>query len=151
MDIKDGLINKPKVTFQILYERGWIDPSADPNTYKWKGKTDKFGHCDESRSKKALISSQPNFLDQKTLLQHYCEKLGVLSECSPAVYYESAREGIRFNWKVFKDDSLVKTHCPSRSKTKFHELVKLVLNKDVLTVAVCKSNTCRSTHVGNIC
>ena len=34
-NVAQGWVSKPKGAFQILFERGWIDPSVDPRKYTW--------------------------------------------------------------------------------------------------------------------
>ena len=45
-DIAEGWVNKPKGAFQVLYERGQINPSLDPKEYTMKGKPETFGNRD---------------------------------------------------------------------------------------------------------
>ena len=74
-NIGPGWVNKAKGAFQVLYERGWIDPNQIKKSYTWQGPMDNFGNHDIKYSIKHLIKSQLDFLEQKTLLQHYCELL----------------------------------------------------------------------------
>ena len=97
-DIAEGWVNKPKGALQVLYERGWINPSLDPKEYTMKGKSDTFGNRDLKTSLKSLILCQLDFMNQKTMLQYYCEKLGILSDRTPVAHCKIAGEGIEFNW-----------------------------------------------------
>ena len=65
LDIESSWVNKPKGALQILYERGWIDPDIKPTEYTWKQKLNKFKIWDTSKSIQRMISSQPNFQNQK--------------------------------------------------------------------------------------
>ena len=144
LDIKQGWANKAKGAYQVLWERGWINPLANPKTYTWKGRADDYGNIDKSTSIKALIMNQPDFLEQKTLLQHHCEQLGVLSDRSPVAHCDIAGKGIEFNWGFSKMNYRSKPIEMKRNKTKFHELVMSVLGKDILTMAVCRANAHRA-------
>ena len=43
-DIKEGWMHKQKGAFQILYERGWIDPAQNPKDYSMLGMIDMYGN-----------------------------------------------------------------------------------------------------------
>ena len=144
IDIEPGWINKAKGAFQILYERGWINPSLKPSKYTWKGQMDGFGNRNLTTSIKAVIACQPDFINQKTLLQHFCELLGTKSDRTPVAHCEIAGEGIEFDWGYSKMLYRSKPISMKRNKTKFHELVDSVLSTDVLTIAVARANSCRA-------
>ena len=61
-DVKQGWANKQKGSFQVLYERGWIDPEADPKGYTIHGTLEEYGNRSPKKSLKQLISVQPDFL-----------------------------------------------------------------------------------------
>ena len=85
-DIEEGLVNKPKGALQLLYERGWIDPHINPKEYTMKGKMDEFGNRNMKMSLKSMILCQPDFMNQQTMLQYYCNKLGVMSDRTPVAH-----------------------------------------------------------------
>ena len=144
LDIKQGWTNKLKGAYQVLWEQWWINPNVPPKTYIWKGKTDEYSDINEFTSIKIMIMNQPDFLEQKTLLQHHCKKLSVFSDQSPVAHCEIAGEGIEFDWGFSKMSYCSKPIEMKRNKTKFHKLVMSVLSRDVLTVAVCRANTHRA-------
>ena len=143
-DIAEGWVNKPKGAFQVLYERGWINQSLDPKDYTMKGKLDPFGNRNLKTSLKSLILCQPDFMNQKTMLQYYCEKLGILSDRTPVAHCEIAGEGIEFNWGCAKLTYRGKPIGLKQNKNKFHTLVESVLSNKVLTISICRANARRA-------
>ena len=141
--IRKGWVNKQKGSLQVLFERGWINPQFYMD-YTEKGKMDEYGNRDETKSLKKLIEKQPDFLQQETLLQIHCRKLGVSSDRSPVAHPEIAGEGIEFNWGHSKLIYRAKPLTEKRNKSQFHDLVKQVLSSDVLTLDVCRSNARRA-------
>ena len=91
-----------------------------------------------------MIASQPDFMEQKTLLQHFCELLGAKSDHTPVAHCEIAGEGIEFDWGYSKTIYRSKPLSMKRNKTKFHELVDSVLGREVLTLAVSRANSRRA-------
>ena len=102
VETTQGWVNKQKGAFQVLYERGWINPSIPFNHYTIDGKLDSFGNQSESLSIRKLIAKQPDFQQQETLLQSYCKQLGVLTDRSPVAHPEITGEGIEFDWGCSK-------------------------------------------------
>ena len=49
-----------------------------------------------------MIAKQPNFMEQETLLQIHCKKLGAMSNKSPIAQPEIAIVGIKFDLGVSK-------------------------------------------------
>ena len=122
----------------MLFERGWIDPS-DPDCYTVEGRIDEYGNRLCETSIKSLISVQPDFLQQETLLQVYCNKLGVKADRTPVAHCEIAGEGIEYDWghsKIVYRSRPLSEKC---SKSKFIALVNEVLRDTVLTLSVCRS------------
>ena len=87
---------------------------------------------------------QPDFLEQETLLQVYCRKLGAKSDHTPVAHCEVAGEGIEFDWGYSKTVYRSKPLSEKRNKSQFHSLVDSVLSNDVLTLSVCRSNAQRA-------
>ena len=85
-DIEEGWVDKPKGALQLLYERRWIDPTINPKEYTIKGKMDEFGNRNMKMSLKSMILCQPDFMNQQTMLQYYCNKLGVMSDRTPVAH-----------------------------------------------------------------
>ena len=141
--IRKGWVNKQKGSLQVLYERGWINPD-EYKEYTKKGKLDVYGNRDKAKSLRQLISMQPDFLHQETLLQIHCKKLGTLSNRLPIAHPKIAGEGIKFNWGFSKITYGAKPLSKKCNKTKFHELVHKVLGSAVLTLTVCQANARRA-------
>ena len=144
VDIKEGWVNKPKGALQILYKCRWINPALQPNDYTWKGKRDQYGNRIQENSIKRMISTQPDFLQQKTILQHYCKELGALSNRTPDAHCKIAGEGIKFDWGFSKMMYRSKPMSEKQNKSKFHKLVKSVLSSTTLTLSVCRSSAHRA-------
>ena len=139
-----GSVGKPKGALQVLYERGWINPAADPKEYTMKGKIDEFGNRDLKKSLTSMIAQQPDFMHEQTMLQHYCAKLGIRSDRTPVAHCKIAGEGIEFDWEFSKLTYRAKPISLKRNKSKFHSLVNSVLSREVLTLAVCQANVHRA-------
>ena len=136
-DIVEGWEGKPKGALQLLYKQGWINPTDNPKEYTMKGKLDEFGNRDLKTSLKCLILQQPDFMNQKTMLQHYCKKLGVRTDRTPVAHCKIAGKGIEFDWGYLK---ITYCSCPislKHSKSKFHSLVDSVLSSQTLTISIC--------------
>jgi hypothetical protein len=99
--IREGWVGKPKGALQILYERGWIDPT-NIKKYTEKGSVSKFGILDETTSTTLLLAKQPDFIGELTLLQYYATKLGVTADRTPKCHPELAGEGIEYLWALAK-------------------------------------------------
>ena len=141
---RKGWVNKQKGSLQVLYERGWINPH-NYKEYTERGKIDEYGNRDETKSLKKLIAKQSDFLQQETLLQIHCRKLGTMSDRTPVAHPDIASKCIEFDWMYSKIIYRVKPLSDKQNKLKFHELVKEVLGRDVLTlVGVCSANAPRA-------
>ena len=66
--VTEGWLGKQKGSFQILYERGWLDPDH-LSMYTEKGKEDEMGLLREDTSIKVLLQKQQDFFTELTLLQ----------------------------------------------------------------------------------
>ena len=137
-------MGKQKGSFHALYERGWIDLLLDPKEYTMQGPLDLYGNCCLEKSIKSLISLQPDFLNEETLLQTYYKKLGVLSDRTTVAHCEVAGKGIELNWGFSKIVYRLKPLEDKRNKNIFQGLVRSVLAKDILTLSVCCSNVHRA-------
>jgi hypothetical protein len=69
--VEEGWVGKPKGSFQILFERGWIDPDNWKGVYTEKGTRDNMGILLEGTSILKLIQKQPDFATELTLLQYH--------------------------------------------------------------------------------
>jgi hypothetical protein len=91
--LAQGWANKAKGAFQVLYERGWIDPH-NYKKYTEKGQVGDMGMVLEETSINMLMKKQSDFLHELTLLQYYGQKLGVQVDRTPKCHPEMAGEGI---------------------------------------------------------
>ena len=117
--IDEGWVNKPKGMLQILYERGFLEPTRSMKTYTLDGKKDEYGHVVPETSLKELISSLLDFQNEETLLQYHGRLLGVIVDRTPKCHPEIAGEGIEYSWgaaKLFYRRLRIKE---KRSKDKF--------------------------------
>jgi hypothetical protein len=130
--VEDGWLGKPKGSFQVLYERGWIDITKI-RKYTEKGKVNEMGILDESFSTSQLIKKQPDFIGELTLLQYYAKKMGATVDRSPKCHPEIAGEGIEYVWALAKLYYRGKPIERKRTKKKYRELVDECLSVVNLT------------------
>jgi hypothetical protein len=137
--IIEGWVGKPKGAFQILYERGWIDPS-NLRQYTEKGKVNEMGILLENTSINLMIQNQPDFVSELTLLQYHGNKLGVLVDRTPKCHPELAGEGIEYVWALAKLHYRNQPLVRKRTKEAFRTLVDESLsldNLDIVRVRKC--------------
>ena len=125
--VKEGWVEKQKGSFQILFERGWTDPNANPKDYTVLGHLNIYRNRCKQKSLKKLLSLQPDFMRQETLLQTFIMKLGQKSDRTPIVHCEIAGEGIEFNWGHSKIIYRSRPIEQKRNKNKFQDLVQSVV------------------------
>ena len=63
---------------------------------------------------------QPHFMNEKTMLQYYCKKLGIRTDRTPVAHCEIAGEGIEFDWGFSKIAYNSKPISLKQNKSKFH-------------------------------
>ena len=136
--VVEGWVNKPKGSFQVLFERGWINP-AHLHLYTGDGRkegdvrvgdhTDPTG-CMFSIDK--LMKLQHDFTHEITLLQLHAQKLGVSIDRSPKCHPELAGEGIEYLWALAKWHYRRSPIKSKRSKSKFVKLVNESTNPDTV-------------------
>jgi hypothetical protein len=131
--IEEGWVNKPKGAFQVLYERGWIDP-LQTKQYTEKGRCDEMGILIEESSINLLMQKQPDFAFELTLLQYYGSELGVLVDRTPKCHPEIAGDGIEYVWALAKLYYRYQPLSMKRSKDQFRRLVNDSLSTKNLTL-----------------
>lgn len=140
-------MGKAKGVFQILWERGWINPDpVEYSKYTMDGPKDKesgSGRVDKF-SLNYLIRKNVDFLHEKTLLQHNGESLGWIIDRSPKCTPEIAGDGIEFDWACAKMYYRKQPRTRKKSKKDFESLVKESLGKGVLTLARTRKFSKRS-------
>jgi len=125
-------MGKPKGMRQILWERGFIDESK-PNGYYTK-----FGTCDEAKnwipesSYDYLLSQLTDFVNEKSLLQYYCEQLGVVVERSPKCHPEIAGMGIEYTWGYIKNAYRRLSRKNKKNKQAFLKSLEFVMSREKL-------------------
>ena len=106
--IKEGWAFKTKGALQILFERGWIDPT-NIHHYTEKGKINACSNpttpvdptgCNFSI--KQLMKRQLDFVNELTLLQFHGHLMGITVDRSPKCHPEVAGEGIEYLWGLAK-------------------------------------------------
>jgi hypothetical protein len=95
--VDEGWVGKPKGLLQVLWERGWIDPD-NVKAYTMKGQKKADGSYDVNTSLSYLMTNCEDFINEKTLLQHMGEGIGVTIDRTPKCHAELAGEGIEYSW-----------------------------------------------------
>ena len=63
---KEGWLGKPKGMYQVLWERGYIDPEKGWNDFTVEGRKDCYGNLIAASSLRKMISSLPDFVEEET-------------------------------------------------------------------------------------
>ena len=122
----EGWAAKAKGSLQVLFERGWVDPTCI-HLYTSEGKKGDEGNSDPTGcyySIKEIMKLQKDFIEEVTLLQYHAEKLGILLDRTPKCHPEIAGEGIEYAWglaKLYYRRSPIRN---KRTKEKFRKLVR---------------------------
>jgi hypothetical protein len=132
--VQEGWVNKPKGSLQILYERGWIDPTI-VKRYTEKGRLDEMGILIESTSINLLMQKQIDFTSELTLLQYYGSQMGVSIDRTPKCHPEIAGDGIEYVWALAKLFYRYQPISRKRSKEFFRSLVEESLSVANLTLS----------------
>jgi hypothetical protein len=132
--IKLGWVGKQKGVYQVLWERGLIDPH-NLNQYTMDGRKDQFGVLQPHTSLKHLLGSCRDFQEEESLLQTMGRKMGVLVDRTPKCHCELAGEGIEYSWGCAKNYYRRLPLKEKKSKETFKQSVrKSLCNKNVLTL-----------------
>ena len=126
--IDEGWEGKPKGMFQILFERGFIDPAKPTKFYSLKGSKDAFGNTIVGSSLKELMESLIDFADEETLLQYNARLMGVHVDRTPKCHPEMAGEGVEYSWGCAKGLYRRLPLKDKKSKEKFRESVRKCLS-----------------------
>jgi hypothetical protein len=132
--IEEGWVNKPKGSFQVLYERGWINPNMWKQ-YTNEGRKDEMGNLIQKTSIDHLMQQQPDFQSELTLLQYYAKQLGVIVDRTPKCHPELAGEGIEYVWAFAKLFYRNKPLRMKKTKGAFQQLVEQCLSRENLSIA----------------
>ena len=99
--MKEGWVGKPKGLLQILWERGFIDPSKVKDYYMEHDETKRDEEA-EPFCLRWLMSRCPDFLEEETQIEYIMKKLGVEIIMSPKCHPELAGEGVEYDWGMSK-------------------------------------------------
>ena len=134
-EVVEGWEGKPKGMLQILWERGFVDPSKKKEDYTLQGKKDAFGKVNPETSLKHLMSLLTDFIEEETLLQYHARLLKVKVVRTPKCHPEIAGEGIEYGWGCGKGFYRRLPLSAKKTKIKFRESVKKSLDmNNVLTI-----------------
>ena len=125
--MKEGWSNKPKGMLQILYERGFINPTMTKQEvlryYTIVGRKDASGNYILGTSPRKIIENLPDFKAEITLLQYRAKQLGVEVDCSPKYHCEIAGDAIEYCWGLSKNKYGVVSISRKRTKEKYQNLI----------------------------
>ncbi len=93
-EVVEGWEGKPKGMLQILWERGFGDPSRKKEDYTLQGKKDAFEKVNPKISLNHLMSLLTDFIEEETLLQYHGRLLKVKVVQTPKCHPEIAGKGI---------------------------------------------------------
>ena len=119
--ITEGWVDKAKGSFQVLYERGFIDITK-VNDYTNEGSL-VMGVRNTDLSLNSLIAKLPDFMEEETLLQITAKQLGYVVDRTPKCHPELAGEGIEYAWGSAKIFYRRQPMEEKKSKEKFRSLV----------------------------
>ena len=125
--ILEGWVGKPKGMMQVLWERGFLNPSKSSNELMrlYRFKKDKQTKQDiPGTSLIEIIENLPDFKTKLTLLQFWASQLGVIVKCSPKFHPEIAGEGVEFCWALGKNTYRTHGVEEQRTKSKYLQLEK---------------------------
>jgi len=123
--IIEGWLGKQKGMFQILWERGWIDPTK-MSKYQVEAPCDAFGVEDKALSLKEILSNCEDFMHEIPQLQFIIETLGGCCQMSPKYHPEIAGEGIENVWGYIKKIYRSKWSCRKSEDQKKEDFLKLI-------------------------
>jgi hypothetical protein len=132
-EIIQGWEGKPKGMEQILWERGWIDPSQNRKFYTLHGKKDSMGAVRKDTSLRYLMSNLKDFEAQETMLQLKAREMGVSMDRTPKCHCELAGEGIEYAWGCAKNHYRRQPLKDKRGKENFRQTVRKCFSRDIVT------------------
>jgi hypothetical protein len=103
--IVEGWEGKAKGMLQILFERGFLDPSKIANRDLSKitdctvdGRNDAFGNLLPETSLRCHVAQLSDFQDEETLMQQHGKSLRVKVDRTPKCHPGMAGEGVEHAW-----------------------------------------------------
>lgn len=115
---------------QILFERGFVDPSKPKEYYTMEGRKDKYGNIAPETSLHQMIMKCADFAEEETLLQFHGRNLGAVVDRTPKCHPEMAGEGIEYSWGCAKGLYRRLPIAQKKSKEKFRESVRKCLSRE---------------------
>ncbi len=100
--VVEGWQGKTKGLLQVLWERGFIDPT-NAVRYIMNGRQDACGVFMPDTSLKLLMSYCKDFEDEESLLQVNGREMGVLVDKTPKYHCKLAGEDIAYTWGCSKN------------------------------------------------
>jgi hypothetical protein len=89
---------------QILWERGWIDPTLARKVYTVYGTKDSMGAVRKDTSLQYLMSNLKDFETQETsMLCLKAREIGIMIDRTPKCHCKLAGEGIEYAWGCAKN------------------------------------------------
>ncbi|KAI2490938.1 hypothetical protein MHU86_23626 [Fragilaria crotonensis] len=153
--VNEGWLGKAKGLLQVLWERGWIDPSnckehvdkqgnklINTSFYTLGGRKDILtGHIIESSSLKGLMGNCYDFKTEETALQFLGSQLGLRVMLTPKFHCEFAGEGIEYTWAQAK---ALMRRTPMREKKGRANFINLVTRCLCPTTVLTKERAARA-------
>ena len=134
--IVEGWEGKPKGMIQVLWERGFIDPTKGIKDYTLNGRKDMFGNCILDTSLKEMMESLLDFMQEETLLQYHGRMSGVVVDRTPKCHPELAGEGIEYCWGCAKGYYRRLPISKKRGKVNFKAAVKQSLSVETVLTKI---------------
>jgi hypothetical protein len=132
-EIVQGWEGKPKGMEQILWERGWINPSQNRKVYTVHGTKDSMGAIRKDTSLRYLMSNLKDFESQETMLQLKAKEMGILMDRTPKCHCELAGEGIEYAWGCAKNHYRRQPLKDKRGKENFRQTVRKCFSRQIIT------------------
>jgi hypothetical protein len=132
-DIIQGWEGQPKGMEQILWERGWIDPTVTRKVYTVHGTKDSMGAVRKDTSLLYLMSNLKDFHGQATMLQLKATEMGIFIDRTPKCHCELAGEGIEYAWGCAKNRYRRQPLKDKRGKDNFRRTVRKCFSREVIT------------------
>jgi hypothetical protein len=118
--VDEGWLWRPKGLFQVLWERGFIDPD---NIKEYKKV-----HEDPKYSLRDLMASCKDFREEKTFIQHVASKYNIEIIYTPKYHAEIAGCGIEYIWGAAKAKYRSMPLKDKDKRDKFIDSIKEALN-----------------------
>ena len=135
---------RSKGSFQILWERGWIDPLKSYSDYTLDGKKNNHGNIMKETSLKYLMSQLYDYSHEETSLQKMGRDMEVIIDRTPKCHCEIAGEGIEYSWGLGKNKYRALPIVEKKGKTTFHKSVQKCTSRDTITISFVRKASRRA-------